>query len=85
MVTGGYDGSKRLDSIEIYRVNVWTVSGQLPDATWVLKGITINNRVDFLHLLSEYYQKCLKNVVVKWKHTSFTYKIDFKDIKVLYN
>ena len=45
MVTGGYDGSKRLDSIEIYRVNVWTVSGQLPDATWVLKGITINNRV----------------------------------------
>ena len=52
MVTGGYDGSKRLDStIEIYRVNVWTVSGQLPDATWVLKGITINNRVMALGIL----------------------------------
>ena len=51
LVTGGYDGSKRLDSTEIYRDNVWTVSGQLAHPTWVLKGITINNRVMALGIL----------------------------------
>ena len=46
MVTGGYDGSRHLDSTEIFSDNVWrTVTAKLPAPMGSLTVATINNRV----------------------------------------
>ena len=46
MVTGGWDGSTRLDSTEIFSDSVWrTVAGKLPEAMVYLFVATITNRV----------------------------------------
>ena len=46
MVTGGWTGSNRFDSTEIFSDNVWrTVTAKLPDPMYDLRVVTINNRV----------------------------------------
>ena len=46
MVTGGYDGSSRLDSTEIFSDNVWrTIPAKLSAPMFGLGVVTINNRV----------------------------------------
>ena len=46
MVTGGWDGSTRLDDTEIFSDNTWrTVAGKLPQPMKDLRVATINNRV----------------------------------------
>ena len=46
MVTGGWTGSSRFDSTEIFSDNVWrTVAAKLPTPLAGLKVATIDNRV----------------------------------------
>ena len=46
MVTGGWAGSTRLDSTEIFSDSVWrTVAGKLPYPMNYMSVTTINNRV----------------------------------------
>merc|ERR1712110_1111254 len=46
MVTGGWTGSTRLDSTEIFSDSVWrTVAGKLPDPMSHMSVATINTRV----------------------------------------
>ena len=46
MVTGGYTGTARLDSTEIFSDSVWrTVAGKLPDSMADLRVVTLNNMV----------------------------------------
>ena len=55
MVTGGYDGSNRLDSTEILkdRNNVWTtVAKKLPYPMHSIKAQTLNNRVLLFGMLN---------------------------------
>ena len=45
-MTGGDDGSNKLDTTEIYQDNVWrTVSGKLPVPMWGMNVRTISNRL----------------------------------------
>ena len=45
-MTGGYDGSKYLDTTEIYQDSVWrTVAGKLPAVMSRIRAITINNKI----------------------------------------
>ena len=46
MVAGGYDGSSRLDTTEVYQDNEWrTVSGKLPRALIGMVATTINDKI----------------------------------------
>ena len=46
MVTGGYDGSNRIDTTEVFQDNVWrTVSGKRTVPTSGLRTATVDNRV----------------------------------------
>ena len=46
MVVGGFDGSTRLDTTEVYQDNEWrTLSGKLPRAMADMAVTTINNKI----------------------------------------
>ena len=61
MITGGYDGSSRLSSTEMFTEGQlgWTDVGPLPFAATLLRGVSLNNRIImtgdnfFLQLLSQ--------------------------------
>ena len=38
-VAGGYDGSRRLSSVEVYNNGQWTSGQSLPDACWNMKSV----------------------------------------------
>ena len=44
IVTGGYDGSTRLDSTEVYQDNVWRTVGKLPVPISSMKAATASGR-----------------------------------------
>ena len=46
MVAGGFSGSTRLDTTEIYQDNEWrTVSGKLPHAVDYSQALTFNDKI----------------------------------------
>ena len=47
LITGGYDGSSRLSSTEMFTEGQlgWTDVGPLPFAATLLRGVSLNNRI----------------------------------------
>ena len=46
MVAGGWTGSTRLDTTEVYQDNEWrTVSGKLPRAIYAMEAVAFNDKI----------------------------------------